>query len=184
MKRREFITLLGVAAAAWPLAARAQQIANVFRIGLLGAVPPSVEMLGVFRDVLQQHGYIEGKNLSIDVRWPKGSFAQDPGFITTFLQGNFDIIVAFSTPAALAAKRATSTIPIVFMGISDPVGSGLVASLARPGGNATGSSNVAPDLSAKLLGTFSQLVPGMSSVGVVVNRAVAQMAGTQQAVHD
>ena len=95
MKRREFITLLGVAAAAWPLAARAQQIANVFRIGLLGAVPPSVEMLGVFRDVLQQHGYIEGKNLSIDVRWPKGSFAQDPGFITTFLQGNFDIIVAW-----------------------------------------------------------------------------------------
>ena len=155
MKRREFMAMLGSAAAVCPVAARPQQSANVFRIGLLGAVPPSVEMLGVFRDVLQQHGYIEGKNLSIDVRWPKGSFAQDPGFITTFLQGNFDIIVAWATPAALAAKRATSTIPIVFMGISDPVGSGLVASLARPGGNATGSSNVAPDLSAKLLGMRS-----------------------------
>ena len=186
MKRREFMAMLGSAAAVCPVAARPQQSANVFRIGLLGAVPPSVEMLGVFRDVLQQHGYIEGKNLSIDVRWPKGSFAQDPGFITTFLQGNFDIIVAWATPAALAAKRATSTIPIVFMGISDPVGSGLVASLARPGGNATGSSNVAPDLSAKLMGTFVQLVPGMRIVGVVVNPAnpgaVAQMDGTQEAV--
>jgi putative tryptophan/tyrosine transport system substrate-binding protein len=137
--------------------------------------------------VLQQRGWTEGKNLSIDVRWPKGSFAQDPGLISEVLHTNVDVIVAWATPTALAVRRATSTIPIVFLGISDPVGSGLAASLAHPGGNATGSSNVAPDLSAKLVGTFAQLVPGMSSVGVVMNPAnpgsVAQMDGTQKAVH-
>ena len=143
--------------------------------------------LGAFREALQQRGWTEGKNLSIDVRWPKGSFAQDPGLISEILHSNVDIIVAWATPTALAARRATSTIPIVFLGVSDPVGSELAASFAHPGGNATGSSNAAPDLSAKLLGTFAQLVPGMSSVGVVVNPAnpgaVAQMDGTQQAVH-
>ena len=103
------------------------------------------------------------------------------------MHSNVDVIVAWATPTALAVRRATTTIPIVFLGISDPVGSGLAASLPHPGGNATGSSNVAPDLSTKLVGTFAQLVPGMHSVGVVVNPAnpgaVAQMDGTQQAVH-
>jgi putative ABC transport system substrate-binding protein len=125
-------------------------------------------MLSAFREALQQRGWTEGKNLSIDVRWPKGSFAQEPGLISEVLHSNVDVIVAWATPSALAARRATSTIQ-------------------HPGGNATGSSNVAPDLSAKLLGTFAQLVPGMSSVGVVVNPAnpgaVAQMDGTEQAVH-
>ena len=187
MRRREFITIVGGAAASWPLAARAQQTGRVWRVAVIGAVSPLPEMLSAFREALQQRGWTEGKNLSIDVRWPKGSFAQDPGLIPEVLHSNVDVIVAWATPTALAARRATSTIPIVFLGISDPVGSGLAASFAHPGGNATGSSNVAPDLSAKLLGTFAQLVPGMSSVGVVVNPAnpgaVAQMDGTQQAVH-
>ena len=111
IRRRDFITLLGGATAAWPLAARAQQIAKVSRIGLLGAVPPTAEMLGAFREVLQQQGYIEGKNLSIDVRWPKGSFAQDPGLMSEILHSNVDVIVAWATPTALAARRATLTIP-------------------------------------------------------------------------
>jgi ABC-type uncharacterized transport system substrate-binding protein len=187
MRRREFITLVGGAAAAWPLAASAQQTGRVWRLALIGAVSPLPAMLSAFREALQQRGWTEGKNLSIDVRWPKVSFAQEPGLISEVLHSNVDVIVAWSTPSALAARRATSTIPIVFLGVSDPVGSGLAASLAHPGGNATGSSNVAPDLSAKLVGTFAQLVPGMSSVGVVVNPAnpgaVAQMDGTQQAVH-
>jgi putative ABC transport system substrate-binding protein len=186
MRRRKFITLLG-GAASWPLAARAQQTGRVWRVAVIGAVSPLPAMLSAFREALQQRGWTEGKNLSIDVRWPKGSFAQEPGLISEVLHSNVDVIVAWSTPSALAARRATSTIPIVFLGVSDPVGSGLAASLAHPGGNATGSSNVAPDLSAKLVGTFAQLVPGMSSVGVVVNPAnpgaVAQMDGTQQAVH-
>jgi putative ABC transport system substrate-binding protein len=187
MRRREFITIVGSAAASWPLAARAQQAGRVWRVAVIGAVSPLPVYLGAFREALQQRGWTEGKNLSIDVRWPKGSFAQDPGFVPEVLRSNVDVIVAWATPTALAARRATSTIPIVFLGISDPVGSGLAASLAHPGGNATGSSNAAPDLIAKLLVTFAQLVPGMSSIGVVVNPAnpgaVAQMAGTQQAVH-
>ena len=187
MRRREFIAGVG-GAAAWSLAARAQQTGRNWRVAVIGAVPPLPAMLSAFREALQQRGWTTEGKKSIDIRWPKGSFAQDPGLISEVLQSNVDIIVAWATPSALAARRATSTIPIVFLGVSDPVGSGLAASLAHPGGNATGSSNVAPDLSAKLLGTFSQLVPGMSSVGVVVNPAnpdaVAQMAGTQQAVHD
>jgi putative ABC transport system substrate-binding protein len=186
MKRREFIRIVGSAAASWPLAARAQQTGRVWRVAVIGAVSPLPAYLSAFHEALQQRGWIEGKNLSVDVRWPKGSFAQEPGFMSEVLHSNVDVIVAWATPTALAARRATSTIPIVFLGVSDPVGSGLAASLAHPGGNATGSSNVAPDLSAKLLGTFAQLVPGMSSVGVVVNPAnpgaVAQMDGTQQAV--
>jgi putative ABC transport system substrate-binding protein len=186
VKRREFITVLG-GAAAWPLATRAEQTGRVWRVAVIGAVSPLPAMLSAFREALQQRGWTEGKNLSIDVRWPKGSFAQDPGLIPDVLHSNVDVIVAWATPSALAARRATSTIPIAFLGVADPVGSGLAASLAHPGGNATGSSDNAPELSAKLLGTFAQLVPGMSSVGVVVNPAnpgaVAQMDGTQQAVH-
>ena len=171
MNRREFTTLVG-AAAAWPLAARAQQTDRVWRVAVIGAVSPLPEYLNAFREALQQRGWTEGKNLSIDVRWPKDSFAQEPGLIPEILHSNVDVIVAWATPTALAARRATSTIPIVFLGISDPVGSGLAASLAHPGGNATGSSNVAPDLSAKLLETFAQFVPGMSSVGVVQVRSL------------
>jgi putative ABC transport system substrate-binding protein len=186
LKRRDFITLLG-GVAAWPLAARAQQTGRVWRVAVIGASSPLPAMLSAFREALQQRGWTEGKNLSIDVRWPKVSFTQEPGLISEVLHSNVDVIVAWATPTALAVRRATSTIPIVFLGISDPVGSGLAASLAHPGGNATGSSNLAPDLSAKLVGTFAQLVPGMSSVGVTVNPAnpgaVAQMDGTQQAVH-
>jgi putative tryptophan/tyrosine transport system substrate-binding protein len=187
VRRREFITIVGSAAASWPLAALAQQTDRVWRVAVIGAVSPLPAYLSAFREALQQRGWTEGKNLSIDVRWPKGSFTQEPGLIPEVLHTNVDVIVAWATPTALAARRATSTIPIVFLGISDPVGSGLAATLAHPGGNATGSSNSAPDLSAKLVGTFAQLVPGMSSVGLVVNPAnpgaVAQMDGTQQAVH-
>src|ERR1700746_905940 len=187
MKRREFIKLLGSAAASWPIASWAQQTGRIWHVAVIGAVSPLPAYLSAFRETLQQRGWTEGNNLSIDVRWPKGSFAQDPGLISGVLHSNVDVIVAWATPSALAARRATSTIPIVFLGISDPVGSGLAATLAHPGGNATGRRNVAPDLSAKLVGTFAQLFPGMSSVGVGVNPAnpgaVAQMDGTQQAVH-
>ncbi len=187
MRRRDFVKATAVSAVTWPLAARAQQTGRVWHVAVIGAVSPLPAYLGAFREALQQRGWTEGENQSIDVRWPKGSFAQDPDFVSELMRSNVDVIVAWATPTALAARRATSTIPIVFLGISDPVGSGLAASLARPGGNATGSSNSAPDLSAKLLGTFAQLVPLMRSLGVVVNPAnpgaVAQMDGTQQAVH-
>jgi putative tryptophan/tyrosine transport system substrate-binding protein len=168
LKRREFIRLLGGAAATWPLAARAQQ-PKVWRIGVLAAVPPMPAMLSAFRDGMRGRGYVEGQNLSIDVRWPQGSFDQDPSVVTELVNSNVDVIVVWGTPATIAARRATSTIPIVMASAGDPVGSGLIASLARPGGNITGLTNIQVDLSAKQMELFAELVPGMKRVGVVRN---------------
>jgi putative ABC transport system substrate-binding protein len=167
MRRRSFITLLG-GTAAWPLAARAQQ-PKVWRIGVLAAVPPTPAMLSAFRDGMRGRGYVEGQNLSIDVRWPQGSFDQDPSVVTELVNSNVDVIVVWGTPATIAARRATLTIPIVMASVGDPVGSGFIASLARPGGNITGLSNIQVDLSAKLMELFAELVPGMKRVGVVHN---------------
>ena len=155
IKRREFITLLG-AAAVWPLAARAQQ-PKVWRIGVLAPVPPTPVMLSAFRDGMRRRGYVEGQNLSIDVRWPQGTFDQDPSVVTELVNDNVDVIVAWATPATIAARRATSTIPIVMAAVGDPVGSGFIASLARPGGNITGLTNISVDLSAKLMELFAEL---------------------------
>jgi putative ABC transport system substrate-binding protein len=189
MKRRDFLALLGGAAAArslWPLAARAQQPGRVWRVGVLGVGPPPPGNLAGLRDALRERGYVEGQNLIIDVRIPRESFEREPDVVASLVRGNVDAIVAWATPSVIAARRATSTIPIVMVGVSDPVGMGFVATLARPGGNVTGTSNVASDLSAKLVASFVQLVPGMTSLGVVVNLSnpgtVAQIAGTQQAI--
>jgi putative ABC transport system substrate-binding protein len=167
MRRREFITLIG-SAAAWPLAVRAQQ-PKVWRIGFLAPVPPTPAMLSAFRDGLRRRGYVEGQNLSIDVRWPQGSFDQDPSVVTELVNSNVDVIVAWGTPAVIALRRATSTIPIVMANVGDPVRSGFIASLARPGGNITGLSVISVELSAKLMELFVELVPGMKRVGVVHN---------------
>ena len=168
MRRREFITLVGGTVATWPLAARAQQ-PKVWRIGFLASVSPTPAMLSAFRDGMRGRGYVEGQNLSIEVRWPQGSFDQDPSVVTELVNSNVDVIVAWAGPATIAARRATSTIPIVMVSIGDPVGSGFIASLARPGGNITGLSNIQVDLSAKLMELFAELVPGMKRVGVVHN---------------
>src|SRR5499427_9811447 len=167
MKRRSFVTLLG-GAAAWPLAARAQQ-PKVWRIGVLVPVPPTPAMLSAFRDGLRGRGYVEGQNLSIDVRWPQGTFEHDPSPVAELINSNVDVIVAWATPAVNAARRATSAIPIVMVGVGDPVASGFIASLAQPGGNITGLSNITVDLSAKLMEQFAELVPGLKRVGVVQN---------------
>jgi putative ABC transport system substrate-binding protein len=126
-------------------------------------------MLSAFRDGMRGRGYVEGQNLSIDVRCPQGTFDQDPSVVTELVNNNVDVIVAWATPATIAARRATSTIPIVMAGVGDPVGSGFIASLARPGGNITGLTNISVDLSAKLMELFAELVPGMKRVGVVQN---------------
>jgi putative ABC transport system substrate-binding protein len=168
MRRREFISLLSGVAVTYPLAAVAQQ-PKVWRIGFLAPVPPTPVMLSAFRDGLRGRGYVEGQNLSIDVRWPQGSFDQDPSVVTELVNSNVDVIVVWTTPAAIAARRATSTIPIVMAAVGDPIGSGLIASLARPGGNITGLSSVITDLSAKLMELFAELVPSMKRVGVVHN---------------
>src|ERR1700736_2749102 len=167
LKRRDFITLAG-GLAAWPLAARAQQ-PKVWRIGVLAPVPPTPVILSAFRDGMRGRGYVEGQNLSIDIRWPQGSFDQDPSVVTELINSNVDVIVAWATPTVIAVRRATSTIPVVMVGIGDPVSSGLIPSLARPGGNITGLSIISVDLSAKLMELFAELVPGMKRVGVVHN---------------
>ena len=167
MRRREFIALIG-GAAGWPLAAVAQQ-PKVWRIGVLAPLPLMHATLSAFRDGMRGRGYVEGQNLSIDVRWPQGTFDQDPSVVTELVNSNVDVIVAQGTPTVIAVRRATSTIPIVMAVVGDPVGSGFIASLARPGGNITGLTNIAVELSAKLMELFAELVPGMKRVGVLRN---------------
>jgi putative ABC transport system substrate-binding protein len=188
VKRREFITLLG-GAAAWPLAARAQDPAPTVRqarIGILSASPPTPAMVHAFREGMRERGYIEGHNLSIDVRWPRGTFEQDPAVAAELAKANVDVIVAWSTPAVIAARRATPAIPIVMVSVGDPVGSEFIASLARPGGNITGFSNISADLSAKLVELFVELVPDIRRVGVVSNiynpNVALQLRQTEEAV--
>jgi putative ABC transport system substrate-binding protein len=166
MKRREFIGLVG-GAVAWPAAARAQQPAGkVWRIGFLGATPPTPAMVSALRDGLRERGYLEGKNLSIDVRW---LLDENPHVATELVRSGVDLIVAWTTLAVIAASRATATIPIVMVSVADPIGSGVVAELARPGGNITGVSNMAPELSGKIVQLLVEIVPGLRRVGVVRN---------------
>jgi putative ABC transport system substrate-binding protein len=142
MRRREFVTLLAGAATAWPIATTAQQSdsGQQVRIGVVAAVPPSPDMLNAFRDAMRDRGYVEGQNLTLYVRWPRGTFEQDPSAVTDLLRAKVDVIVAWATPTVIAVRHATSTTPIVMVSVGDPVGSGFVASLARPGGNITGVS--------------------------------------------
>src|SRR5262245_34519089 len=159
MKRREFIGLVGGAVAGWPIAADAQQTAKIARIGYLGAD------LGrghreVFRQGLRDLGYVEGRDVVIEYRDAEGKLERLTALAAELVALKVDVIVAGSSPAALAAKQATSTIPIVFPASSDPVAIGLVSSFARPGGNVTGLSFFTPDLVGKHLELLTQAVPG------------------------
>jgi len=168
--RRDFITFVG-GIIAWPIVAAAQQtnVGRQVRIGLVAAVPPTAAMLKAFRDELREWGYVEGQNLTIDVPWPRGTFDQDPAAVTDLVKADVDVIVAWSTPAIIAVRKATSTIPIVMAAVGGPAGSGFVASLSRPGGNITGVSSITSDLTTKQLGLFIQMVPGMKVIGLVTN---------------
>jgi putative tryptophan/tyrosine transport system substrate-binding protein len=172
IRRRDFIVTLGGTAAAWPLIARAQQAdptVRQVRVGLIAPSPPTAAMLNAFRDGMRERGYVEGQNLFVAVRWPQGSFDHDPSVVAKLINSNVDVIVAWGTPAVSAARRATPAIPIVMVSVGDPVSSGFITSLARPGGNITGLSVISTDLSAKLMELFAELVLGMKRVGVVHN---------------
>jgi putative ABC transport system substrate-binding protein len=169
MKRREFITLLGGAAVTWPLAARAQQAA-VPLIGLVRSTSSadSVHIVAAFRQGLKQAGFVEGQDCAIEYRWADNQLDRLPALVADLLRQPVDVIVA-NTPAALAAKAATTTVPIVFASGRDPVRDGLVGSLSRPGGNITGVHFFFSELGAKRLDLLRQIAPTATTIAVLVN---------------
>jgi putative ABC transport system substrate-binding protein len=172
MQRRYLITLFGSAAVAWALAARAQQATKMPRIGFLSPgrselSDPIFNMLTAFLQRLHDLGYTEGQNLAVERQYADRRSDRLPGLAAELVGRKPDLIVAFSTTAALPAKQATGTIPIVVVGMADPVADGLIASLARPGGNVTGTTFLGPEVAAKRLQLLREAVPGLSRVAVL-----------------
>ena len=197
MRRREFITLLGGVAVTWPLAASAQS--KTPRIGFMGNSTAALEanLVDAFREGLREHGYEEGRNIVIEYRWADGKYERFPALVAELIAAKVEVIVTAGTPAALAMKKATTTVPLVMVAVGDPVGSGLVPSLARPGANLTGLSSVAPDLEGKRLQLLREVVPALSHVAMFINslnpfhvssmrqaRAAAQTMGIKLQLHD
>jgi putative tryptophan/tyrosine transport system substrate-binding protein len=168
MERRRFIEVIAGGLVAAPLAVEAQQAAKVARIGWLAVhLAPNRHLSEAFRQGLRDLGYVEGRNVVIEYRDAEGKFERFPALAAELVALKVDVIVAPTTPAALAAKQVTKTIPIVFAAVADPVTSGLVTSLARPGGNVTGLSALFPELVGKCLEQLMQAVPGVSRVAVL-----------------
>ena len=174
--RRELLVALGGSAVAWPLAARAQQPAGMRRIGVLWPGAPPDKWDEAFRQGLRAQGYVENRNILLEYRWAEGKQERLFALAEELTRLRVDVIVTISAPAILAVKQATTTIPIVFAGTSDPVRTGFVASLARPGGNLTGLSLMAPDLAGKRLELIKSLVPTASRVGMLWNASDEGMA--------
>jgi len=169
MRRREFITLLG-GAAAWPLAAQAQQAGKLPTIGYLGGATPSAmgQLLAAFVQRLRELGWIEGRTVAFEVRWAEGRSERFAEIAAEFVRLKVDVIVT-SGPPVFAAKKATSVIPIVFATVADPLSTGLVASLARPGGNVTGLSITSPETAGKRLELLREAIPGLRQLAIMAN---------------
>jgi ABC-type uncharacterized transport system substrate-binding protein len=185
MKRREFITLLG-GAAAWPLAARAQQGERVRRIGVLMNVAPDnpegKTRLAAFRQVLQELGWADGQNVRVEVRAAVGQAENYRKYAAELVALAPDVVLALTTPAVVELQRASRTVPIVFTQVIDPVGSGLVAKMARPGGNATGFTSFEYAISAKWLELLKEIAPRVTRIAVLRNASVAAGIGQFSAV--
>ena len=172
MRRREFITLLGGAAAVWPVAARGQQRGKLPTIGFLGAASASAmkSWLDAFVARLRELGWIEGRTVAIEIRWAEGRHERVAEIAAEFVQLKVDVIATTGTAVPIL-KQATSVIPIVFALSNDPLGSGIVASLSRPGGNATGLSQLATDLAGKRLELLREMLPGLRRLAALGNAA-------------
>jgi ABC-type uncharacterized transport system substrate-binding protein len=168
--RREFVALLGGTAVTWPLAARAQQPAKLPTIGYLGSGTPATQgqLVAVFVQRLRELGWIEGRTIAIEYRWADGRFERFAEIAAEFVRLKVDVILT-SGPPVFAAKQATSVIPIVFATVADPLSTGLVASLARPGGNVTGLSLTSPELASKRLELLREVVPGLRRLAIMAN---------------
>jgi putative ABC transport system substrate-binding protein len=170
MRRREFITLVG-AAVAWPAVARAQQPERLRRIGFLGLDTASsyAPRLNALRAGLRDHGYVEGKNIVIELRWAEGNYGRLPALADELVRLNVDVLVTHGSSGALAAKKATSSIPIVITAVGDMLSLGLVSSLSRPGGNITGLSLFASELTAKRLELLKEAIPSLTKAAILLN---------------
>jgi putative ABC transport system substrate-binding protein len=176
MRRREFISLLGGAAGAWPIAAHAQQPGKLATIGFSGGGTAQSLPIDAFVRRLRELGWIEGRNIAIEFRWAEGRSERFAEIATEFARLRVDVIIVTSTAQALAAKQATSTIPIVFALSADPVGAGLVASLPRPGGNISGLSAQQPELARKRVELLRQIVPYLTRLAIMANVGVSDAA--------
>jgi putative ABC transport system substrate-binding protein len=175
VKRRTFIALLGGAAAAWPLAARAQQAGKLPTIGILGSAAPASQsqMLAGFVERLRVLGWTEGRNVAIEYRWAEGRSERYTEIAAEFVRLSVNVIVTSGTAAVVAAKQATSIIPIVFASAGDPVGNDLVASLARPGGNVTGLSLQQTDTAGKRIEMLREVLPDLRTLAIMANTGSA-----------
>jgi putative tryptophan/tyrosine transport system substrate-binding protein len=180
MRRRDFITLLGGAAAAWPRAARAQQPDRVRRIGFLRAAPPSERELEALLRGLVDHGWIQGRNFVLLPQWGDGNVGRLPELAVALVNTGVDIILVEGVVTARAARAVTATIPIVMTAGADPFFGGLVQSLARPGGNVTGFSTLQAEIVGKVLEIFKDMVPGLSRVAALIPRVAWTMFASAQ----
>jgi putative ABC transport system substrate-binding protein len=169
--RTTILCLLCITIAMVPAAIAEAQQPKVARIGFLGNSTPELEanLIEPFREGLRELGYVEGKNLAIEWRWAEGKYERFPALIAELIASKVDLIVTAGTPASLAVKKATTTIPLVMIAVGDPVGSGLIASLAHPGGNITGLTSISPELDGKRLELLREVVPNISHVAVMWN---------------
>jgi putative tryptophan/tyrosine transport system substrate-binding protein len=171
VRRRQFLGLLGAAAANVPLGVRGQQTSKLHRIGFLGNSTAELEsnLTGPFRAGLRDLGYEEGRNITIEYRWAEGNYERFPALVAELLAANVELIVTAGTPATLAVNKATNSVPLVMVAVGDPIGTGIVPSLAHPGGNITGLSSIAPELEGKRLELLREIIPQLADVALLWN---------------